>query len=182
MAIRLTEYENYPTADSHEAALIQKTFLFNLITGYLPVFLTAFVYIPFGPVMAPYLDVLDYLAHKYANDPLHPIKPSMSFQVDEWRLQKEVIYFGITAQVVDQFFEVVVPYVKHKWARYVNSRPGITSMHKAKKSIHAVNDPADESKFLTKVRNEIELEEYDVNTDLREMCMQVSLFCTHHEY
>lgn len=126
--------------------------------------------------MAPYLDVLDYLAHKYANDPLHPIKPSMSFQVDEWRLRKEVIYFGITAQIIDQFFEVVVPYVKHKWASYMKSRSGLTTMHMAKKSVHTINDPVGESKFLTKVRNEIELEEYDVNTDLREMCMQVSLF------
>jgi anoctamin-10 len=175
VAIRLTNFENYPTADSHEAAMIQKTFLFNLITGYLPVFLTAFVYIPFGPLMAPYLDVLDYLAHKYANDPLHPIKPSMLFQVDEWRLRKEVIYFGITAQIIDQFFEVVVPYVKHKWASYMKSRSGLTTMHKAKKSVHTINDLADESKFLKAVRNEIELEEYDVNTDLREMCMQVSL-------
>ncbi|KUJ23929.1 DUF590-domain-containing protein [Mollisia scopiformis] len=172
VAIRLTDFENYPTADSHEAALIQKTFLFNLITGYLPVFLTAFVYIPYGPLMAPYLDVLDFLAHKYANDPLHPVKPSMSFQVDEWRLRKEVIYFGITAQIIDQFFEVVVPYAKHKWASYIKSRPSFSTKHAAKKSVHTVNDLQDEAVFLTRVRNEIELEEYDVNTDLREMCMQ----------
>lgn len=174
VAIRLTDYENYSTADSHEAALIQKTFLFNLITGYLPVFLTAFVYIPYGPLMAPYLDVLDLLAYKYANDPLHPVKPSMAFQVDEWRLRKEVIYFGITAQIIDQFFEVVVPYIKHKWASYMKSR-FTSSKHAAKKSIHNINDPQGEGTFLRKVRDEIELEEYDVNTDLREMCMQASL-------
>lgn len=168
-ASRLTDYENYPTADSHEAAEIQKTFLFNLITGYLPVFLTAFVYIPFGPFMAPYLDVVDLLAHKYVNDPLKPTQPSMSFQIDRWRLQQEVIYFGITAQIIDQFFEVVVPYVKHKWASYRKSQ---STKYAANKSMHIVNDPMYESAFLTRVRNEIELEEYDVNTDLREMCMQ----------
>jgi anoctamin-10 len=172
-ATRLTDYENYPTADSHEAAKIQKTFLFNLITGYLPVFLTPFVYIPFGPLLAPYLDAVDYLAHKYVNDPLKPTKPSISFQIDQWRLQQEVIYFGITAQIVDQVFEVVVPYVKHKWANYRKSQ---STKHAAKKSMHTVNDPMHESAFLTRVKNEIELVEYDVNTDLGEMCMQVSFF------
>lgn len=178
VAARLTDYENYPTADAHEAALIQKTFVFNLITGYLPVYLTAFFYIPFGPLIGPYLDVLDLLAHEFANDSLHPTKPSMRFQVDEWRLRKEVIYFGITAQIIDQIFEVVVPYVKHRWASYMKSRStlrrSLSIKLAAKKSVHTVNDPIDEIVFLTRVRNEIELEEYDVNTDLREMCMQVS--------
>jgi len=36
----------------------------------------------------------------------------------------------------------------------------------------AANDPPEEKKFLQRVRNEAELDVYDVTVDLREMCMQ----------
>jgi anoctamin-10 len=37
----------------------------------------------------------------------------------------------------------------------------------------AMNDSPEEATFLARVRNEAELDVYDVNTDLREMVMQV---------
>jgi len=43
VATKLTEYENYENQDSYEAAMTQKIFVLNFITGYLPLFLTGMI-------------------------------------------------------------------------------------------------------------------------------------------
>jgi len=48
IAEALTQYENHRTADQHEMSLTQKIFLLNIITNYLPILLTAFVYVPYA--------------------------------------------------------------------------------------------------------------------------------------
>lgn len=41
-----------------------------------------------------------------------------------------------------------------------------------------VNDPPEEAAFLARVRNEADLDDYNVNVDLREMCMQFGYLTT----
>ena len=53
----MTEYENHRTHDRHEMSLTQKIFVLNLITNYLPIFLTALVYVPFGHIFVPRLQL-----------------------------------------------------------------------------------------------------------------------------
>ena len=48
IATQLTDYENYRTQDQYELAQTQKTLVLNFITSFLPIILTAFVYVPFG--------------------------------------------------------------------------------------------------------------------------------------
>ena len=57
MAERLTKYENYETTEAYESSMTQKVFVLNFITSYMPIILTAFVYVPFAEVLVPYLDV-----------------------------------------------------------------------------------------------------------------------------
>lgn len=155
--------------------MVQKVFVFNLITAYLPIFLTAFAYIPFGHLIAPYLDILRLGVRLFADDPSKLTEREMAFRIDPARLRREVIHFGVTAQIIDQLFEVVVPYLKNEWFRRMKD---MRSEHATKngtgKSGLCVNDPPEEALFLATVRNEADLDEYDVNVDLREMCMQVS--------
>ena len=65
-ATRLTKYENYETHGAYETALTQKLFVLNFITAYLPLCLTSFVYVPFGSVLVPYLDVFSVTCRPFA--------------------------------------------------------------------------------------------------------------------
>ncbi|KAI9763846.1 MAG: hypothetical protein M1840_009030 [Geoglossum simile] len=200
-ATSLTDYENYQTADAHEAAMVQKVFVFNLITSYLPIYLIAFVYIPYGSVIAPYLDILHLVLSILAPANGGGVKRTTNFRTDPARLRREVIYFGMTAQIIDQIFEVVVPYLRHELFRKVKKtakasglmRQNTLSLDGIMKTsaingsrrrlgmrsplLH-IHDPAGESAFLSQIRNEASLATYDVNVDLREMCMQFGYLTT----
>ncbi len=187
LAERLTNYENYETHDgkltqkptrkrkdwltvrlAHEAAFVQKIFVLNFITSYLPIFLTAFVYVPFGKILVPYLDVFQITAQKFVKNGKVATK---SFQVDPGRLTKQVIYFTVTAQVVNFLLEVVVPYVKRKAFKAVKEE-----MAHHNGSAHPKDAP-EEAAFLSRVRNEAELGVYDVAVDYREMVVQFGPSC-----
>lgn len=181
VATQLTEFENYETHDSYEMAMTQKIFVLNFITSYLPIFLTAFVYVPFGALIVPYLDIFSLTVRPFAEheDQLKAPK-SGAFEINPSRLRKQVIYFTVTAQIVNFALEIIVPYVKRKG---VHKYKEMQSERAAKKSgtspSAALTDAPEESAFLTRVRNEAELDEYDVTVDLREMCIQfgyLSLF------
>lgn len=174
-ATRLNDYENYETEDSYEAAMTQKIFVLNVITSYLPIFLTAFVYVPFGSIIAPYLDVFSLTVKPFAENEKQLEAPKAGFQINPARLRKQVIFFTFTSQIVNLLTEVVIPYVKRQGFRKVKE----IKSERATKSGAAspamqINDQPEEAEFLTRVRNEAELSLYDVTADLREICLQVS--------
>ena len=148
--------------------MTQKIFVFNFICSYVPLFLTAFIYVPFGNLIVPHLDVFGLTVQPFAEDEKPTAAPV--FQINPDRLRKQVIYFTVTAQIVNLALETVVPYVKRRVFRkakeFQNNRKGFENAGK-------VNDSKSEHAFLKRVRDEAELDEYDVTTDLREMCMQV---------
>ncbi|KAK6341664.1 hypothetical protein TWF696_008733 [Orbilia brochopaga] len=166
-ATKLTEFENYENQDSYEAALTQKIFVLNFITGYFPLFLTAFVYVPFGEVLVPYLDILNVTVQHFGHDEKYTTSDT-GFQINPSRLKAQMIYFVVTAQVVGFVLETILPQLKRtvfkKAKEFDSRRKGINT--------EAVLDPPEEKKFLDQVRYEAELEVYDVTVDLREMCMQ----------
>ena len=173
VATRLNNYENWETTETYEAAMTQKTFILNFITSYLPIFLTAFVYVPFGSLIVPYLDVFSLTARPFAEHVGQLTAPKVGFEINPARLRKQVIYFTVTAQIVNFALETIVPYVKrqgfHKYQEMKTERaakrggaaPGL-----------AENDLPEEAEFLARVRGEAELDVYDVTTDLREMVIQ----------
>ncbi|KAK6501147.1 hypothetical protein TWF481_008995 [Arthrobotrys musiformis] len=166
-ATKLSEFENYENQDSYEAALTQKIFVLNFITGYFPLFLTAFVYVPFGEVLVPYLDILNVTVQHFGHDEKYTTSDT-GFQINPSRLKAQMIYFVVTAQVVGFVVETIVPQLKRtvfkKAKEFDSRRKGL--------SIETVLDPPEEKKFLDRVRHEAELDVYDVTVDLREMCMQ----------
>jgi anoctamin-10 len=176
-ATRLTNFENYETEASYQTAQTQKIFVLNFITSYLPIILTAFVYMPFGSIIVPYLDVFSLTVKPFAENEKQMQAPSASsFTINPDRLTKQVIYFTVTAQVVNLAMEVIVPYLKR---RGLNKFKQMQNERAAKRNGDAlqpsVDDHPEEKDFLTRVRSESELEVYDVTTDLREMVLQVSI-------
>lgn len=171
IATRLTKYENYRTQDLYDLAQTQKTFVMNFITSFLPTILTAYIYVPFGRSIVPHLDLL----RNYGHNPDVASQPE--FEVDTSRFQQEVIYLSMTAQVLGFGEEIVLPYVKHvlwqKWRNYRDNQFGLTR----KRSFSTATDlllidNADEAKFLKRIRGEADAEEYKVEDDILEMCVQ----------
>ncbi|KAH8802805.1 plasma membrane stress response protein-like protein [Xylogone sp. PMI_703] len=180
-ASRLTELENYETTDAEETAMIQKIFVLNFITSYLPIFLTAFVYVPFAQIIVPHLDIFNIAVKPFAENEKQMMAPQTGFQIDPNRLRKQVIYFTVTAQIVNLMLEVVVPYVKRKvFRKYKEVQEGRAAKNGKELQVEIVDLP-EEKEFLSRVRAQAELGEYDVAADLREMTVQfgyLSLFST----
>lgn len=174
-ANRLTAFENYDTDHAHDTALTQKIFVLNFLQFYLPIFLTAFVYVPFAAHIVPYLDVFGLTVKAFANSDSELKTPTpANFQINPSRLRKQVIYFTVTAQIVNQAMEIVVPYFKR---RGMNKYQEMQNARAAKKGASptdevTANDAPEEAAFLKRVRREASLDEYDVATDFREMVVQ----------
>src|SRR5450432_723103 len=153
--------------------MVQKIFVLNFITSYLPLFLTAFIYIPFGKVFVPYLDVFQLTVKPFAENEKQVATPKVGYQINKNRLKSQMFYFTVTAQIVNFLLEVVVPYVQREVFRTVKqvkarsaAKRGGTTEH------HAANDHPEEAAFLERIRNEAELSVYDVTGDFREMIVQ----------
>lgn len=180
-ATHLNDFENYETQSSYDYALTQKIFVINFITSYLPVFLTAFVYVPFATVIVPYLDIFSLTVRPFAEHEGQMKTPTQgTFIINPDRLRKQMIYFTVTAQIVNLGTELIVPYLKRKGFAKVKE---IQSERALKRGGVAPDpsehDPPEEAAFLARVREEAQLGVYDVTADLREMVLQfgyLSLF------
>ncbi|KAL7937966.1 calcium-activated chloride channel domain-containing protein [Trichoderma chlorosporum] len=168
-AKKLTDKENYDTMDAHHAALVQKQFVLNFMTSYMALTFTAFVYIPFGSILQPFLNFWGKTAQTLTMSEV-PLT-TRQFEANPQRIANQMYYTTVTAQIINTLTEVVVPYVKHKAsvkAKELSSKDNVKS-----------NDQPEEAEFLKRVRNQVGLEIYDVTADYREMVMQygyLSLF------
>ena len=169
-ATRLNDFENYETHSQYERALTAKIFVLNFITSYLPVFLTAFIYVPFGSVIVPYLDIFSLTVKPFAENEKQMTAPSSSqFTINPGRLRKQIIYFTVTAQIVGLGMEVIVPYLKRQGFIKIKQMQSQRAQRNGGIVPSAAADDAPEEKeFLARVRGEAELDVYDVTTDLRE--------------
>lgn len=173
MAQRLNDFENHETTEGYEAAMTQKVFILNFITSYLPIFLTAFIYVPFGSLIVPYLDIFSLTARPFAQNEKQLTVPKTGFSINPSRLRKQVIYFTVTAQIVNFAMETIVPYIKRRgFHKYQEMKTQRAAKHGGAPPGSTVQDVPEEAEFLTRVRSEAELDVYDVTTDLREMVIQ----------
>jgi anoctamin-10 len=173
-ATRLTEFENYETQDAYDKAMTSKVFVLNFITSYLGIFLTAFVYVPFASVLVPYLDIFSLTVKPFAeNEKQMQTPPPYSFNINPDRLRKQVIYFTVTAQIVSFALETIVPILTRKGTKtFKNIQASRAESKGGTRPPLSDNDPPEETAFIARVRHEASLSDYDVTTDLREMCIQ----------
>ena len=97
-----------------------------------------------------------------------------SFHINPSRLRKQVIYFTVTAQIVNQALEVLVPYIQRRGMnkfKEIQKKRSDSKTSTASTSDFSADQP-EEASFLKRVRHEAELGQYDVTTDLREMVIQ----------
>ena len=155
--------------------MIQKVFVLNFITSYLPIFLTAFVYVPFAQIIVPHLDVFNLAVKPFAENEKQMTAPQVGFQINPERLKKQVIYFAVTAQIVNFVLEIVVPFVQRKVFKKVKEVKANQVAKRGGGSKATIGDHPEEAAFLVRVRNETELPKYDVTSDYREMIVQFGL-------
>lgn len=156
--------------------MVQKIFVLNFITSYLPIFLTAFVYVPFAQIIVPYLDIFQLAVKPFAENEKQMEIPQVGFQINPDRLKKQIIYFTVTAQVVNFALEVIMPYVKRKVFVKVKEVKAERAAKRGGTSSPTTDDHPEESAFMVRVRNEAELGSYDVTGDFREMIVQFGVF------
>lgn len=181
VATKMSDFENYETDSAYERSMVEKIFILNFITSYLPVLLTAFVYIPFGKIIVPYLDVFSLTVRPFAENAKQMKAPSSSqFTINPKRLQGQVFYFTVTAQIINFATEVVVPYAKRQgFIKYREIQSKRAQKHGGARPSVGIDDLPEEKEFLARVRSEVTLDTYDVSVDLREMIVQfgyMSLF------
>ena len=90
--------------------------------------------------------------------------PTQEFQVNPARIGTQMFFYTVTAQLVNFGTEVVLPYVKRKVFKTAKEVRGSGSAN--------IQDHEEEAAFMERVRTEMELEDYDVTADYREMVMQ----------
>lgn len=160
ISYRLTEYENYETRGSHEYHLMQKVFIFNALTSYMSILLTAYVYIPYGPQVISTFQTYG-LSFSSAT-----IEPHM--------LQNRLKAFMITTQAISFATETIVPWLTRR--AKVQAVKVAEKLHRDTHedgSMTVLGDSEDAKKFLKRVKKQVDLPEYDVNEDYAEMVLQV---------
>ncbi|KAF4449044.1 hypothetical protein F53441_7694 [Fusarium austroafricanum] len=165
-AEKMTEFENHRTADSHEMSLTQKVFVLNMFTNYLPILLTAFIYIPFGDDVVPKLE--DFLSSAFASVGKKFVH--QPFHLDADRLRNEVIALTVTGQISGFFEENIVPMLKHRFLGWY--RDYRRSRSKGDMLLAVVKDDPEEAAFLARARNEAILPKYNVQDDIAEIVLQ----------
>lgn len=165
IAHRLTEYENWRTQDRHEMSLTQKVFVLNFITKYLPIFLSAFVYIPFGDhiltAARTYLQSTHGWKHLLAADA----------HVDTGRLRSEVIALTVTEQISGFGEELILPMIRLRAAKWYADWKGTNLGYNYSASKGAYETPQ-EVELLAQIRDESQREPYNVHEDIEQMVTQ----------
>lgn len=124
--------------------------------------------------MTPYLHIFTSMAQKLSSEKAFS---TQEFHVDPNRLKSQMVYFAITAQIVNVALEFVVPYMK----RIVSKKVEEAQANRANqdKDKVPIPDAPEEEAFLERARDEAKLDIYDVAVDYREMVVQfgyLSLF------
>jgi hypothetical protein len=167
IATALTEYENHRTDDHYEMSLTQKIFVLNSITNYLPILLTAFVYVPFGEQILPLLQhVIDAVLGAQNST-------KIVFRADPDRLRNEVIALTVTGQVSGAVEELALPWVKMQLKQWWRDRQATRAQNRSSDSHEGPTeeDPA-ESRFLRRTRRQALRPSYNVQDDIAEMVIQ----------
>jgi len=90
-----------------------------------------------------------------------------SIAVDSVRLKQQVIYFAVAGQIFQAIEEYFVPYITRK---FFSEARRIT--HTSDETISTF-DSEEEHPYLERVRQDLELPEYDIYEDYEEMIIQV---------
>ncbi|WWD22681.1 hypothetical protein CI109_107174 [Kwoniella shandongensis] len=179
----MVAWEDHPTPVGAEKSLTAKTFAMNGIVAYLGLFLSAYIYVPFGSFIMAHVQqkMTNQDTVRVASTPEKAgLGPRTSGHeqkgIKAGRLKGQLFAYTVTNQVVNSFLELGLPYIM----RFVNDwRAGKTTIKETiKRRGSDENEKAPttedevEKRFLDKVERELALPEYSTFTDYAEMVTQ----------
>lgn len=144
----------------------QKFFFLQIITNYLPIFITAFLYVPFGDQLIP---LLESLARKFGGSYVSK-HLGHTHHIDGDRLRTEIIALTVSGQLSSFFEENLLPILKRKFFEwYRNFR---TTKAESSDFSSIANDDPNEMELLDSARRQAALEPYNVQDDIAEIALQ----------
>jgi hypothetical protein len=154
----LNDFENYETEEQHTRHFTYKLFVINFAVGYMFIFYTAWIHIPYNEEIATLL----------ASITGWPIKPQPA---GVEKLQERVVYYVLTAQVINFFTEVGLPWLMR--GATTGAQKVTKKLTKTETAIKHLEADADARKFIKRCAREDNLPEYDTYEDYAEMITQV---------
>lgn len=166
-------WEAHETTLTRTQSSVTKTFVLNFLTGYAPLIITAFIYLPFAHLLEPNLIYIqrslatNIRSDRYVYKYLTKVKSLTEFQINQGRLNSQFFYFIVTNQVISLVVKYGVPLVLPHILNLVNS------VVKGKQAKFVPEDEsAQEKQWLEKVRAATTLPEYSPDDDFRIVAMQ----------
>lgn len=185
-AVRLTGWENHVHEVDHEKSLAFKTFAMSSIVAFGGLFLSAFVYVPFGEqimqlVQQTFFTSPTARSSSVTDEKIASVKDAKKV-LNPDRLKNQVFAYLITNQVIGEFLEVGVPsllrfvgWAKEQAAETEVGKKGLKKigLDNEKTGDAAASSVSEEEKtFLDDVRRQVALPAYDVFGDFSEMVTQ----------
>ncbi|KAG8929463.1 hypothetical protein FRC02_005555 [Tulasnella sp. 418] len=160
-----TNWENHVNKSGHEKSLTLKTFALSTIVAYGGLYLSAFVYVPFGQqVMA--LVQHNFFADQYLTETGEKVEAAKQSKamLNPGRLRGQVFASLVTNQVINTVLEVIVPFVTRAISN-VKSGKGLTGNNNGGST---KNDEARRSgdMFMDEVKEQVALPPYDTFGEL----------------
>ncbi|KIR69262.1 hypothetical protein I314_00368 [Cryptococcus bacillisporus CA1873] len=191
LARLMVRWEDHPTPVGEKKSLTAKTFAMNAIVAYLGLFLSAYIYIPFGSFIMTHVQThlmgrLPVPVSRSANSTSPATSATSSaaasisvekHAINGGRLKSQLFTYTVTNQVSGAFLELGMPFIM----RFIRDwRAGKTTIKEALKKTNGHGDSETvptteeeiEKRFLNKVERELALPEYDTFTDYAEMVTQ----------
>ncbi|KAK8844765.1 hypothetical protein IAR55_006615 [Kwoniella newhampshirensis] len=183
LSTAMVAWEDHPTPVGAEKSLTAKTFAMNGIVAYLGLFLSAYVYVPFGSFIMAHVqqrmtkqDTVQVVGspEKAGLGPMTSGQKQKSIKAG--RLKGQLFAYTVTNQVINSFLELGMPYLM----RFVNDwRAGKTTIKETiqrrgsdENEKPPTTDEEVEKRFLNKVERELALPDYSLFTDYAEMVTQ----------
>lgn len=165
IANMLVKFENHKNSYTKTNSLVIKQFVLNFLTSYMPLLITAFIYLPFAHLVQPKIPEIQQSLVSNLNENrfyykyLIHLKHHDDFAMNQQRLNIQFFYFVVTNQVVQLVMKYGLPHII-LFAMGFISKP---------KPEDEPKDSVSEKEWLNKVRKFISLGTYDVDNDFRFM-------------
>ncbi|KLT41542.1 DUF590-domain-containing protein [Cutaneotrichosporon oleaginosum] len=177
ISAKLVHWEDHRTWTSATRSLTAKTFAMNAIVAYLGLYLSSYVYLPFGPYIMAHIQKLLFRYQGPADAQFAAAeKPgAIRAKVNSGRLRAQVFAYTVTNQVINTFLEIGLPFILRHVNDVRSGKAGVLDIFKGgkKENEKAADRGQDvEKRFLDKVEAELALPEYNIFVDYAEMVTQ----------
>lgn len=169
---KFIDWEQHKSNLTRSQSFAIKSFLLNIMTGYVPLLISAFIYLPFAHLLQPNLVYIKRAisgrirSDRYAYSYLTNIKTLDSFEINQGRLDSQYFYFIVTNQVIGSVLKFGLPLILTPAIEFVKK------IISGKKTKFEAEENPEEKLYLDRVRKASALPEYSVDDSFRDIALQ----------